>query len=153
MLRDNAKYDVLPSDVCISCKGRCCKLYPGLYWPDDFSTVDSLIAALREEQACVDYWEGSIEDENKQTHNDIYFVRGRTKVDYDYVVASRGGQCKHLGENGCQLPRSIRPSGCKCVVPQANHCCTAPLTKKEQVQLWISHQQIIKDALTVLGTR
>jgi hypothetical protein len=41
----------------------------------------------------------------------------------------------------------MRPSGCKQVVPQEDLHCPAPLSKEDQIRMWVKHQDMIQKAL------
>ena len=143
-----SKHDYPQAEICSTCKGGCCKHYPGLFWPEQFLTTSSIVKALRKNICRVDWWEGK----HTSGISSPFFLRAPQKTELKgYKHAGWGGRCLLLNEEGCTLPREERPMGCKCVIPKENMQCET-IKKSEQVGYWDTeeHQAKIKAALKIL---
>jgi len=113
--------EYLPTDDCKKCGGQCCKSLPAPYIPKDILKIfGDVQTAINSGLVAIDRWEANIP---------MYFIRPKTKgVDrlYDF---SWGGECIHLTDKGCSLPREKMPFFCKTVEPQSNFECNDHLSK------------------------
>lgn len=128
------------AEICIACKGECCKQLPGANFPEDFNmenTTEKLINALTSGKYAIDSWEGDPGDNIDTT---AYYVRPATKEMkvselvlgniYDY---SWGGECVFLTDMGCELEAKDRPLGCRALKP-----------KKDKGDICIEHNNTAK---------
>lgn len=108
-------------EKCSKCVGKkCCKTYAGAYHPDDFNhrLTDAWLEDLLEGNhtypdgkpilVSIDWVEGVKGGPDGRG----YFLRPR-HVGGDIVDPSRGAECYHLTETGCDLPFDERPWRCK----------------------------------------
>ena len=116
--------DYLPNKQCAICKGECCKNLPAPYTPNDIIRIfGSVENAVKSGEVAIDWWEAS---------PPLYFMRPKIKgVEKLYHPAWRG-ECIHLTNKGCRLPRNKQPSYCKYLEPRksAKDRCN-PHNKKE----------------------
>ncbi len=140
-------------EVCSQCGGKCCKRFPGAYYPQDFTLPlgDSLEAAFKGKLVAIDWWEGDPRDVVKGKRLDrAYFIRPRVKKSAKLFDASWGGECIHLTDTGCSLPTDSRPTGCKMLEPAAggvgcirHHTQGNHNDKQEACLKWLPHTDII----------
>lgn len=141
--------------ACKKCGGRCCKVFPGSYYPEDFMKDGVLYKrAIREvilsHVAQIDYWEGEFKKGNSQT---AYFLRAPIashplRIPYP----AWPGACSLLTNEGCLLPFSQRPWECRHLIPSPDgnsEKCGIPelkgeATKKACCQAWWPYRKILR---------
>jgi Fe-S-cluster containining protein len=127
------------ADLCTPCGGKCCKVIPGIYWPEDFgSSHDEVIANVRAAIATgkttLDYWEGK-----RKLFYPRPAIKGKEGVTID---PSWGGECTHLTAKGCVLTWATRPAQCRSLEPRPRGAChsAAPFDSKyEAAQAWLPY--------------
>lgn len=119
--------EYLPTELCKNCGGKCCKKIPAPYLPSDIRRIfGDIEKAVKSGMVAIDWWEGD---------NPLYFMRPKTIKTDDLYDPSWGGQCIHLTETGCALPRNQRPHHCKTPEPKENDECDSHF-KKNNSKYW-----------------
>lgn len=125
--------------VCSQCKGRCCKIMPGIAHPNEFRDKKAIKRAIKSGKWAIDWYEGTLCDDEDQKG---YYVRPSTKgkegVIYD---PSWGGECTFLTSRGCKLSARKRPLQCRSFKADPRgykHCKLTGkyTTKKSYALLW-----------------
>jgi hypothetical protein len=129
------KKECPPNEICCLC-GQCCKRYAGAYHPEDFGVITEIDLMRRLKKDCaIDWLEGEVE---------LYFVRPRHKNTDNPIDPSWGGECTHLTQTGCDLPRDEMPAGCRMVAPKETLSgdCKGP-GKEEAAKWWRKYQNLL----------
>ena len=96
------------NELCIECRGKCCKSNPGILHPDDIEIKD-ISSMLKSENYAIDWWEGE---------PNLYFLRPAIKGNQGKIFhPAWGGECVFLKSNGCILEYDKRPRQCKELKP------------------------------------
>lgn len=112
----------LRPSLCAPCGGKCCKSLPGSAYPEDFPTPAALRGALDSGRWCIDWWDGDAR-EGKDELTRTLFVRPAIKgCEGQRSHAGWGGECTFLGNHGCELKPSKRPTECRSLEPRKNGC-------------------------------
>lgn len=102
----------LPTKECVKCRGACCKHLPAPYTPKDVVRIfGNVEGAIKSNLIAIDWWEAD---------EPLYFIRPKVKEVSKLYDASWGGECIHLTESGCALPREKMPTFCKILKPREN---------------------------------
>lgn len=150
---DNTFSETVKPDICGPCGGVCCKSLPGISAPEQWGENEAeilprLIAAFRSGLWAVDWWEG------KGVNGAGYYVRPATKNAPGKILdPSWGGECTFF-DNGCTLEFSVRPLGCKSLVPKKSGGCTARYDeggKRSMAIAWKPYHSVLRKALTAVG--
>lgn len=145
---------------CKDCGGKCCKNFPGAYFPGDYGfeeiTVENLLKMFRTGKIAVDWWFGSlrgIPEDEIDSLGLVYYIRPKRKgvealVDFDFIGDYT---CIFLASDGCELPFHQRPLNCRMLKPgekEGERCrVDNNYTKEGAVIAWIPYQDIIKKAI------
>ncbi len=105
--------------ACETCKGECCKRYPGASLPSQWGDGDEpdwdlIEQALLSKKWVIDWW-----DSYPDPHNRYYIrpARMRHRV-FDGNAMVSGSPCNFLTDEGCSLSESKRPAECLSLTPQ-----------------------------------
>lgn len=117
------------ADICIECKGACCKEAPGESRPEDFFLDGSIHwptvrEALESGDWCADYWVGDPESEDDtDIGHSSFYLRPNSKGENSLVARSlaMSYECKFLTDNGCVA--TIKPFGCRTLKPVPDLGC------------------------------
>lgn len=150
--KSQAELSGFPSaELCIKCKGNCCKVLPGIVYPDDISTQGrfalkvGLRKLLRSGNYAIDWWDGDLPE---------YFIRPAcTNAPGELLDPSWGGTCVFLTDSGCKLEFNQRPESCRFLEPKPKfpiECDINGHTKRHGVDAWLPHQDIIQELITEL---
>ena len=147
-----------PTEACALCKGACCKQYPGGADPEDFGKplVENLITALESGRWCVDWWEGDVNEGERDLSRTLY-VRPASKAhEGELEHGLWHGECTFLTETGCSLEFDQRPRGCRMLEPVEGQRCIGHYEednpsvsdKEASCRSWYDKQYAIKRALS-----
>ena len=138
------------TSVCAECEGVCCKVAPGIMYPEDLGTVtaEEITRLLKTGRYAIDFW---TEIERDMT----LFLRPRTQDGSMVVPFSEwGGRCTFLTESGCELSLRERPQGCRMLQPgptNEEECDLHGHTKDHGKDAWMPFQAEIKAAIEECG--
>lgn len=133
-------------EMCKKCGGACCKQNGCVYLPQDFKNmnINYLIEELNKGNISIsgqpapapfftDAW----------TY--ILLLRARNEDAPIVDLFTKGGPCKHLTENGCDLKRNEMPSLGKSVRPtRVGGPCKQMLEPVFMTDEWLKYQNLIK---------
>lgn len=138
-----------PNKHCGNCKGRCCRIMPGIYSPKDFDNLESdLIGLLKTGFFSFDTWEGDPREGKAEFEEVFYFRPSTLECKGGHIDRSWGGRCIFLTESGCCA--AIKPWQCKTLEPKEKKC-EQHYDKESAVIEWIPFQQNIKNILRSFG--
>lgn len=146
-MKNNENYS-----LCSSCRGLCCKRYPGLLHPDQLDEItEESLTKLVESGFQFDYWEGNLTGYPEHDNIRFYFVRPATVRSRGKIIdASWGGQCTFLTNEGCTFKFEDRPQMCQDLEPIENLKCKlkeGALTKEDYVMAWLPYNSIIENVI------
>lgn len=151
------------TNLCVQCKGECCKTAPGESSPADFSAEGrvqwGLIRELLESgNWCVDWWEGDPDDDSVLCGRS-YFLRPNAKGDGEAFapdVLRFKSECKFLTDHGCEA--DVKPFGCRTLKPDPEGCYHSDLpdgvrnSRQVSSLLWKPYsQQLFNLAEEIMG--
>ena len=135
--------------LCSECKGKCCKTYAGIIYPDQIGDSEEsirikLIPMLNDEWS-IDWWEGPLIEEDKFNSDERYYFVRPKHVGASTIDPSWGGQCSFLREDGCQLSIEERPIQCLALEPKDDFNCREKdgFSKKDGAMAWIPYQDLL----------
>lgn len=134
-------------DRCAHCGGRCCKLAPGHFVPDDFGqwggvTVDVVVKLLATGVASMDC--GLVGTPNSRLAPILMpAARGLNQPEIDFFHCSV--RCAHLQNKGCAFPLNERPYECAVIVPNDRDCALPDDLHMEF--FWLSCQTVLREAV------
>lgn len=163
--------DIVNTALCTACGGYCCKNYPGITDPADWSPtlnkdemIVNLAAALKSGKWSIDWWEGDPRGKVGKKHRVSvgYFVRPAVKGNEGRMKDALWGgrECSLLTEKGCSLPYEKRPIECRLLVPAKKFPddCTYPekldgkIVGKQVLSVrWIPYHDVIRAAFIAAG--
>jgi len=144
---DQQKNGVEDLSICSTCKGKCCKSYPGPATPKDFGAPDAermymkLYDALSSGRWTIDW----INQEEGR-----YFIRPATKGFESSIFDHRyAGECTFLTSNGCELPFRKRTESCRMLVPKLGEKCDSQgYTRAYVAKMWQPYVNVLIQAAT-----
>lgn len=171
----NLKVDFQNAVLCASCGGHCCKRYPGITHPRDWTDPvneaimqDRLIEAFKTGFWSVDWWDGDprvdTSDMSLEELGTFLSTEGRLRCAYFIRPRMKGkpirdpawdGECSLLGPTGCTLSHDSRPVECRWLRPSKNFPdeCDFPqdlgekiVGKRTLAVAWIPYHHVIKAA-------
>lgn len=104
--------------ACQTCKGDCCKRYPGAtlpsQWGDGEPDWDRVEQALLSGEWVIDWWDSYPDPNNR------YYIRPATTEShvFDGNMWGNTKPCTFLTDEGCRLSESERPAECLSLSPQ-----------------------------------
>ena len=143
--------DFLPTELCVKCKGECCQILPGAFFPNDLGTitVESVVAFVLSGRACFDSWEGDPRAD-KDELPEVYFLRPRVvNASHKVVDRSWGGVCVHLSDTGCTLSRDDMPTACRTLEPGEVDCIDHTDGKHGAAMAWLPYHDILEKAASM----
>lgn len=134
--------EYMPTELCQSCQGACCKHMPGSYYPQDFKgRLSEIVKMLFEGKCALDWWEGDpLENGRERT----YYVRPAIKGANKVFDPSWGGECVFLTTEGCLLPFEKRPYECRALEPKEGECDKHGVSKKSASIEWYPYQTALR---------
>ena len=117
--------DYPETEMCMKCKGECCMLQPGHCLPSEFGSAQ----AVREAVESGKYTIVLLLD----AHIMARVVRPH------YKEPDRRTGCVFHRVNGCELPLSERPHGCRMLRPrerEGGHCEPMGISIEEAGRMW-----------------
>lgn len=152
------------SEICIRCKGECCKSSPGIYHPNDFGNNESeikknIMKRLKEGNIQFDCWEGDPRDEFQQIDGApeyglyrAYHIRPSIVGHLELFYPAWVGACTFLSDNGCSLAFDERPDNCKRLMPlpqEKSRCKIDGVEnpKRYYTLLWLPYYYWIDDII------
>ena len=135
-------------ELCVECKGKCCKNLGCHFSPKDFKAIDfeTLKNLIEKGYISIDWWEGDVFDKNRRR---TLYLRIRNK-DANIVDPSWGGQCMLLTEHGCSLPFNERPMGGRGLIPSINECIVG-YSKEDCCKEWYIYQDLLEKLVKVFS--
>ena len=139
--------------ICTKCRGRCCKILPGFFHPEDIGediNKENLKDFIDRGDVSIDWYEDIYSEHFEDDRG--YFLRMRIKAS-PVVDPAFGGECIHLTETGCTLPFEQRPYGCRALTPRTspNGHCTGAYMKLECAKDWDKYHSIIAELVDDYG--
>lgn len=149
--------------TCSACGGDCCRTRPGIEGPERFlsaaNPAEELARLLASGLWVLDTHYGVPYDPEKGEKGDpdriILYPRPATRAEQGAgsIFAIPGaGECVLLGDEGCTLPFEERPRACQALEPAADFACTSSWTRFDAAREWLHHQDLVNDALALLGS-
>lgn len=136
--------------ICAKCAGKCCKLKPGIIYPEDLGDISVAVIAdlLKTMNYAIDRWD------NDDLSMTLYLLP-RTKGGAVVVPFCKfGGECIFLDTNGCQLAFYDRPLACRMLEPGRDlddECDIHGYSQEHGKDAWVPFQTEILGALDFLG--
>ncbi len=142
----------LNEEICRACGGKCCKVFPGCYFPEDFGKPlkAELKSAIISGNIAIDWWEGDVADNDERSRS--YFFRPKIKGVDEVLHASWGGECVFLTSSGCKIKPNERPKSCRLLEPASDDECKIHKNsgKKGSCVAWLKHEKIINEIVNEL---
>lgn len=149
--------------LCSACGGECCRTRPGIEAPGRFlrstNPAEELARLLASGQWVLDRHYGIPYSPEKGETGDpdriILYPRPATRQEREageIQVLPGAGECVLLGKDGCTLPFEERPRACQALAPAEGFACTSSWTRFDAAREWLSHQDMVSEALSRLGS-
>jgi len=113
------------TEMCVRCGGSCCRLQPGHCLPSEFGSAEAVKEALDSGRyAVVLLLDSNISARVVRPH---------------YKKPDRRVGCIFHQSNGCELPWTERPYGCRMLQPRerdGEHCKPEGISIEEAARMW-----------------
>lgn len=151
------------SSACEGC-GECCERRPGHYLPRDLVEIstEAIARGMLDRKWVADWYEGDPRDSENDNYTGYWYYLRPPAIPDDgrYSNGLWSGRCVNLGENGCGLPVSEMPSGCRMLRPTKtiNGCpdCTYDDDRVSIASIaieWEPYRHIIGDAIALAESK
>ena len=138
------------NEMCIMCRGKCCKTMGCHFSPDDFANLSFVFLKneIAKDFISIDWWEG--DPRPNGTLQQVYFLRIRNK-NANIIDPSWGGFCCLLTDSGCSLKFEERPKSGRFLESKGDYnSCISHYTKKDSAIDWIPHQNVLEKLIETL---
>ncbi len=113
------------TEMCVRCEGSCCRLQPGHCLPSEFESAEAVRAAVVSGKYTI------------VLLFDEHIMARVVRPHYKDPEARKG--CVFLRQDGCELPFSERPYGCRMLKPKEQddaHCVPQGTSIEEAGHMW-----------------
>jgi hypothetical protein len=113
------------TEMCVRCEGECCRLQPGHCLPSEFESAEAVRAAVESGRYTI------------VLLLDLHIMARVVRPHYKEPVRMVG--CNFHQANGCELPLSARPYGCRMLRPRerdGEHCEPEEISIEEAARMW-----------------
>jgi len=134
--------NLIDSECCQECGGRCCKHCGCVYSPDDFENLSYSYLRNLLEKENISVVSQFIGDRRHTSY--FLYLRARNLGRDTIDLFSLKTVCASLTETGCAYPKEKRPQGGLLYIPKKNHQCYMLYDGRTGYEEWIQHQKVLE---------